>query len=436
MDVLVKKQLSVFDSVCIIAGIIIGAGIYETAPTVAAGMGSARGAFCIWIVGGLLALAGSACYGELATTFPQAGGDVVYLGKAYGPWAGFLFGWSQMMIIRPGDIAMMSFIFARYASRIVPFPGCGVGYALAPVLILTVLNILGVQHGKWTQNVLSVVKMSALLAIFSVGMLAPDKPDLTKPLLASLGGFELALILVMFTYGGWNEIAYVAAEVKNPSRNIIGALLIGVVSVMVLYCLVNAAFLQALGYESMSSSQAVAADTMKTVFPEAAGRVVSVLICLSCLGAINGLILTGARISYAVGTERRLFHYLGHWHEKFATPARALILQGLLSGVIVLLARSFIDTILYTAPLVWLFFLGTGCSLFVLRLRQPQTPRPFKVPGYPIIPAVFCLLCVFMLYNCVCYAYTNSRGGFIVMSALLLSGGVIALLGRHDSAKV
>ena len=422
MSTLVKKQLSVFDSICIIVGIIIGAGIYETAPAVAAAMGSPQGMFTIWIVGGLLALAGSVCYGELASTFPQTGGDVVYLGKAYGRWAGFLFGWSQMMMIRPGDIALMAFIFARYASRIVPFTAGGMVYALTPVMILTVLNMLGVRHGKWTQNVLAVIKMSALVMIVVVGMVAPKKAMMTEPPLPSLGGFELALILVMFTYGGWNEIGYVAAEVKHPDRNIIRALLIGVVSVTVLYCLTNAAFLAALGDEAMTTSQAVAADTIKAVFPEAAGRIVSVLICLSCLGAINGLILTGARISYAIGTDNRLFRHLGQWHDTRATPVHALLLQGLLSCAIILLARSFIDTILYTAPLVWLFFLATGLSVFVLRKKASNLTRPYKVTGYPLVPLIYCAACVFMLYSCTVFAFRNKPVGLMVLICLLMIG--------------
>ncbi len=432
MSMPVKKELTVFDSTCVIVGIIIGAGIYETAPAIAAGMGSPQGLLAIWLLGGLLALAGSICYGELATTWPQQGGDFVYLTRAYGKWAGFLFGWSQMMIIRPGDIAMMAFIFARYATQIYPFPACGIVYAVAPIIIMTGLNSVGVKQGKWTQNLLTVIKMVALLAIVVAAMLAPKKTIFSAPTMPTLGGFELALILVMFTYGGWNEIGYVAAEIKNPNRNIIRALLLGVISVTAIYVLVNVAFLSTLGYEAMVDSQAVAVDSLKTVFPETAARIVSVLICLSCLGAINGLILTGARISYAVGDKYRLFRHLGRWDSDTGTPIRALMLQGLLSCAIVLLAGSFINTILYTAPLVWLFFLGSGCGLFVLRFKYPKIPRPFRVVGYPVIPAVFCLMCLFMLYNCVCYAYSHCRAGFIMMAILLLTGGAIYCAGLHS----
>ncbi|MHC4455837.1 MAG: APC family permease [Planctomycetota bacterium] len=432
MGIVPKKELSLFDSTCIIVGIIIGAGIYETAPTVAAGMGSWSGTLSIWLVGGLLALAGALCYGELATAYPREGGDYVYLSRAYGRWAGYLFGWSQLVIIRPGDIALMAFVFGRYAETLyAPFANSRTIYAAGAVVVLTVINEVGVKEGKWTQNVLTVIKALGLVAIIAAVFFAGGSAARpAKPVGLTMGGLELALILVFFTYGGWNEMAYVAAEVKRPQRNIVRALVLGTIAVTALYVLVNYAFLQVLGYGKMAVSEAVAVEAVASVLPQTAGRAISILICISTLGAVNGLIFTGARISYAMGTEHRVFQGLGKWNRRFGTPMWALAVQGCLSLAIVLLAGSFIDTILYTAPVVWVFFLATGFSVFVLRRKEPQTPRPYKVTGYPVTTIVFCSCCVFMFYSCVSYALANKPIGLLMLSGVFLAGVLLYWLSE------
>ncbi len=437
MNAAPEKTLSLFDSTCIIVGIIIGAGIYETAPIIAASMGSGAGVTGIWLAGGMLALAGALCYAELATTYPREGGDYVYLSRAYGGAAGYIFGWAQLVIIRPGDIALMAFVFARYAGTLyAPSENVRVIYAVSAVAILTAINILGVRGGKWTQNLLTVIKTLGLLAIVAAGMLAPGAAKAAEPAALTMGGFELALILVLFTYGGWNEMAYVAAEIKQPERNIVRALVSGCAVVTLLYVLVNIAFLHALGYEKTAASGAVAVETVSTVFPDIAGRAISILICVSALGAVNGLIFTGARISYALGAEHASFRGLGRWSGSFGTPVRALVAQGCLSLAIVLFAGSFIDTILYTAPVVWLFFLATGMSVFILRQKEPGTQRPYKITGYPVTAIVFCACSVFMLYSSVSYALRNKPAGLLVMMGVLLAGLLVYLFTAMKGQKV
>ncbi len=421
-----EKKLSLFDSTCIIVGIIIGAGIYETVPIVAASVGSGAGVIGIWLAGGLLALSGALCYAELATAYPREGGDYVYLSRAYGRTAGYIFGWSQLVIIRPGDIALMAFVFARYASTLyAPSENIRLIYAVSAIILLTVINILGVREGKWTQNLLTVIKVLGLLAIVTAGMLAPGVSNAAGPSSLTMGGLELALILVLFTYGGWNEMAYVAAEIKLPERNIVRALVTGTVAVAALYVLVNITFLHTLGYTKTAASQAVAVDTVSAVFPDIAGRAVSILICISALGAVNGLIFTGARISYALGAEHAAFRGLGRWNGRFGTPVWALVVQGCLSLAIVLFAGSFIDTILYTAPVVWLFFLATGLSVFMLRKKEPGTLRAYKVTGYPATTIVFCTCSAYMFYSSVSYALRNKPAGLLVMSGVLLAGMLV-----------
>jgi len=430
MPVTPKKELSLYDSTCIIVGIIIGAGIYQMAPAIAAGAYCWWGVFAIWIVGGLLSLFGALGYAELATAYPREGGDYVYLSRAYGSWAGFLFGWGQLSIIRPGDIAVMAFAFATYIRTIydplAAHPEYSLrAYAAIAVVILTIINIIGVKEGKWTQNLLTTVKALGLLAIVGVAAFAPrGTPSASAETVEALP-LSLALIFVLFTYGGWNEMAYVAAEVKNPNRNIVRALVLGAVVVTVLYLLINGAFLHTLGYAGLANSEAVATDSVSTVFPEIGGRLVSTLVCISALGAVSGLIFTGARISYAMGAEHRAFRFVGKWNERKGTPVRALLLQGAIAVGLIAILGSFVDTLLYTAAPVYTFYLATNLSVIVLRAKEPSVERPYRVTGYPFTTLIFCAVCAFLIYSAVSYAWNEKTKSLCLLLGVLLAGMII-----------
>ncbi|MFZ9034210.1 MAG: APC family permease [Anaerohalosphaeraceae bacterium] len=427
-----QKMLSVFDSVCIIVGIIIGAGIYETAPLIASCMGTGLATLAIWLLGGLIALAGALNYSELATTYPRQGGDYVYLTRAFGRPMGFLFGWTQLVIIRPGDIALMAFIFGRYGSTLYSFAYSKIVYAISAIVVLSLINMLSVRQTKWTQNALTVIKIVGLGGLITAGLWAPYDGPAELPV-TEAGAIPLALILVLYTFGGWNEMAYVAAEVKQPQRNISRALVLGTLVVTVLYLLVNGAFLNALGYSGVATSEAVATETIAGVFSQNAGRFISILICISTLGAVNGLIFTGARISYALGTEHQFFGLLGRWHSRFGTPIWALILQGGLALGIIGFAGSFLDTILYTAPVVWVFFLGTCLSVWILRRKDRHAERGYKVPLYPVPTLVFGAACVFMLYSSVVYALRQKPAGFCIAAGCFLLGGIVYAITQQKT---
>ncbi len=427
-----KKELSLFDSTCIIVGIIIGVGIFQMAPDIARGAYCWWGVLAIWLAGGLISLFGALGYAELASAYPQEGGDYVYLSRAYGRWAGYLFGWIQLAIVRPGDIAVMAFAFAMYARTIYdPFTGSSISYgqrvyAGVAVAILTVINILGVKEGKWTQNILTIVKALGLLAIVGVAVVGPQ----SSPTSATFEPFpvSLALIFVLFTFGGWNEMAYVAAEVKNPHRNIVRALVLGSVAVTILYLLVNGAFLHTLGYEGLATSKAVATDCVSTAFPKIGGGLVSALVCISALGALNGLIFTGARISYALGAEHKTFGVLGRWHSGMGTPVWALAAQGAIAVALILIFGSFVDTILYTATAVYTFYLATSLSVIVLRYKEPRAERPYRVTGYPVTTLIFCAVCAFLIYSSISYAWSQKRGSLILLFVVLSVGVLLYIL--------
>jgi amino acid transporter len=418
-----KPELSLFDSTSLIVGIIIGAGIYQMAPDIARGAGSFWGVLGIWTLGGMLSLCGALSYAELATAYPREGGDYVYLSRAYGSWAGFLFGWAQMAIVRPGDIAVMAFAFATYARAIfdplanTSFPCAQQVYAVAAAVILTGINVLGVREGKWTQNLLTTVKSLGLLFIVAAALLGQPKPAL--PAAEGSLPWSLALIFVLFTYGGWNEMAYVAGEVKNPRRNIVRALFLGTAAVTVLYLLVNGAFLYTLGYAGLTAADAVASQVVSTALPRAGAALISVLICISALGAVNGLIFTGARISYALGADHRLFGALGRWHPQLGTPAMALLIQGAIAVALIVALGTFINAILYTAATVYSFYLASTLAVPVLRRKEPNAERPYRVWGYPITPLLFAATSLFLIHSAVVY-----RPWIALASGGLLLAGV------------
>jgi amino acid transporter len=383
-------------------------------------------------------LCGALGYAELATAYPQEGGDYAYLTRAYGRWAGFLFGWIQLAIVRPGDIAVMAFAFATYARALYDplaqgaFPYSQQFYAGAAVVALTIVNVIGVRQGKWTQNLLTLAKIVGLMAIVAVAAFGTPGAATAPP--ADPLPLSLALILVLFTFGGWNEMTYVAAEVVNPRRNIVRALVLGTASVTLLYLCVNGAFLHALGYAGLTISPAVAADTVSTLFPSAARALVSGLVCVSALGAVNGLIFAGARISYAVGCDHSVFRSLGGWDARWGTPARSLVLQGVIALGLIGVLGSFLNTLLYTAAPVYLFFLASNLAVMVLRRREPQTPRPYRAWGYPITTAVFCVTCAFLCYSAIRYKPDVALAALGILGAGLPLYGLSCWLDRRRTA--
>ncbi len=476
-----KRQLTLFDSTCIIVGIIIGAGIYETSPLIAQNVASLRWLIAVWVLGGLLSLVGALCYAELATAYPKSGGDYVYLTRGFGRPIGFLFAWAQLWVVRPGSIGAMAYVFARYADQLWPlsahlakwYPAADahlsaadkvlalaerqafcesialMAYAAASVVVLTAINMLGVREGKWTQNLLTVAKVLGLGAIVVVGFsftgspaAAPAAQAAPKPSLG-LSEFGLAMIFVLFTYGGWNEMAYVGAEVRNPKKNILRALVFGTVAVALIYVVVNLAFVHALGLDG-ARNFGVATEVLRqgltdwamrlgrldlatrAALGNWAGAAISVLICVSALGAINGNIFTGARIYYAMGTEHRLYGWLGRWSPRLGTPVSSLLIQGLITLALVvgfgMTANGFQGMVLFTTPVFWTFLVLVGLSVYVLRYRDPGTERPYRVPGYPITPIIFCLSSGYMVYASLSYAIQNRSWEAIWSVAILLAG--------------
>ena len=442
--------LSLKDAVAMIVGIVVGAGIFRTPSLVAANAGSELNALLLWLVGGVVSLAGALCYAELTTTYPHTGGDYHYLKRAYGRPLSFLFVWSRITVIQTGSVALLAFVFGDYASQLFRLGDYSSSvYAALVVVVLTGLNIVGVQLGTRTQNLLTVVEVFSLILVIVAGLILIDGsgPAATATLVSGSNQSEnaigLAMVFVLLTYGGWNEAAYISAEMKGR-REIARALLLSIALITGLYLLVNWAYLRGLGFSGVTSSEAVAADLMQRALGGNGARFVSILVAISALTSANASIFTGARTNYAFGRDFRLFRFLGRWQEGGNTPTNSLLVQGTIALVLVLIGtltrRGFATMVEYTAPVFWFFFLMVGLSLIVLRMKNPEMTRPFRVPLYPVVPLFFCASCLYMLQSSVIYSLQLYRTGdsatgigALVGVAVLLAGIPLFFLTRSRS---
>lgn len=440
-------RLGLWDAVSIIIGIVVGVTIFKVPPQV---FGSTPGpwvALGLWLLGGVLSLLGGLCYAELATTYPQSGGNYVYLTRAYGRPIGFLYGWAHLVCLQPGNVGIMAYVFADYAAGLFGLASHhGVWLAAGAVVALAGLNMLGVVLGKATQNVLTLTKVAGLAAVLVAGFVwgspAGFSPtgELPEPALG------IALILILYAYGGWSDAAFVAAEVRDLRRNIPRALLLGTAAITGIYLLVNAAYLCGLGYSAAQSARAPAADVLGLMLGRGGAQAMSLIVMVSALGAVNGLLLTGSRVYASLGADHRLFSRLGRWNTRVDAPVWALAVQaaiavGMILAVGTALGRARIDfglaglglepvpwsrfsdgfdTLLSaTAPIFWSFFLLAGLSLFVLRLKDRGRERPFAVPLFPLVPAVFCLTSLYMLHASLAWA-----GRLVLLPVIPLVGAV------------
>jgi amino acid transporter len=325
---------------------------------------------------------------------------------------------------------------ARYALTLFPqkyanAPAAGVVLAATAILVLAALNAVGLRVGKRTQNVLTAAKLLGLLAIIVVGLTvrAPGRPALAPELLT--GSLSLALIQIMFAYGGWADISFVAAEVRSPERNIFRALMLGTATVAAVYVLANLAFLHALGIGGVVRSQAVAVDVVALRLGSAGSRAISLLVVISCLGAINGMLLTGSRVFYALGTHHPTFAWLGAWNEATGVPLRSLVLQTLVTlGLVIACGgnQGFQRLVVVTAPFYWGFIALVGVALIVLRRRGRTREATYHVPLSPLTPLVFAATSGAMVYAGIRYAISTWAAEAWWAVIVLASGAMVGLI--------
>ncbi|MBR7070385.1 MAG: amino acid permease [Oxalobacter sp.] len=445
-----RRTVRLLEAIVLIIGLVIGSGIFK-APTAVAGMtGNSSGMFIAWILGGVVSLIGALCYAELATAFPHAGGDYHFIERAYGRSVAFLFGWARISVITTGSIALLAFVFGDYMQRLFSLDignlQCGSFiYAIAIVIILSWLNIRNVHTGMRTQALFTAIQVICLMLIIGgavyLTLTGNGNPQTMQPQTAApsmdFSGFGLAMVFVLLTFGGWNEAAYISAELENGRKNMVRALVFSITAITLLYLLVNWAYWTSLGLPGMASSKTIAADTMQLVWGEAAEKIISLMIAVSSLTSINATIIVGARSSYAMGQDWKPLRKLGVWNTERNTPVNALVVQCLASIVLVILGTliggGFNSMVEFTAPVFWLFFLLAGISLFILR-KQPRADNAFRVPFYPVLPIIFCLTCGYMLWSSLSYVYDQSLGNinaaWIGVAVLLIGLGLLGIIRR------
>jgi len=421
-----RPTLGTREAAAITIGIVIGAGVFRTPSLVAGGAASEAAVLLAWAAGGLISIIGALCYAELASAYPSAGGDYHFLTRAFGRRLSFLYAWARLSVIQTGSIALLAYVFGDYASEIVNLgPYSSAIYAAAVVIALTAVNWIGVHAGARTQNWLTLVEVGGLVALIVTGLLvAPaGAPSPSNAQTTSVG---LIMVFVLLTYGGWNEAVFVSAELKDARKRMAPVLVLSLVLITGLYLLANAAYLRVLGLGGVAASEAVAADVMRLAYGAPGAVAISALIAVSALTSANATAFTGARTAYALGCQHCALAFLGCWNEKSATPGNALLVQGAAALALVVVgafARSgFQVAVEYTAPVFWFFFLMVGLSLFVLRRREPQVERPFKVPFYPVLPVIFCLTNAYLLYSSLAYTGVGALVGVAVLGL-----GIVAL---------
>lgn len=416
-----RSTLSVIDAVCLLIGVVVGVGIFKTPSIVAAHAETSWGFLLLWIFGGVISLMGALCYAELGSANPNAGGEYHFLKRAYGKTTGFFFAWGRLGVIQTGAIAAVAFVLGDYLTALYSLgPSSSAIYAGIAVILLTALNVRGVQQSKWTQNGLTLITIGIMSILILTGVFVPSASEALPVVSESSTSFGFAMIFVLLTFGGWNEAVYLSGEVRNVQKNMSRILIIGTLVIGLLYLLINFAYLRTLGLDGMSGSDAVAADMMQAAFGVSGAQFVSLIIAGATLTTLNATIFTGARGASALGRDFEVLRWLGKWDEKADVPVNSLLLQGGISLFLIFIGafyrQGFTMMVEYTAPVFWLFFLLSALSLFVLRRKEPHLHRPFKVPLYPYIPAVFCLVCIYMLYSSLMHTGVGALMGIGVLA--------------------
>jgi len=424
-----RRELGLFDAAVVVAGGIVGVGIFANPSNVARVLHNPVHILIAWTVGGGVALIGGFVWAELASRFPDVGGQYVYLERAYPPIIGFLYWVALLFIINGGSLAAVSIVFASYVdSSFVPLGAVGVRAVAALSLVaLTAINAVGIRAGKWTNNLLMTAKVAGIVVLVALAFWHAASPasrfDLTPA--STLHGASVQLLLtalvpILFAYGGWQSCANIAGEIKNPARNLPRANVIGVIVVIILYLSLNLAYLWVLTPDRVAGSSAVAADVARAVAGDAGARFVALLIVISSLGFNAVVILTGARLYYAMASDGLLFAPAGRLHPRYRTPVFALWMQASVS--LVLLATNTYDQLLsYVVFADWLFFGLTAAGLLIVRARDPHPAGDVAfVPGHPVTTLMFVAVAAGIVLNSFVVYPTQSLIGASILAAATL----------------
>ena len=415
-----KRELGAWPAMSIVVGTVIGSGIFLVPKTMISRVGSVEAVFAVWIVGGLLSLAGALSYAELGAAIPEAGGEYAYLREAYGPLWGFIYSWTQLLVAKSGSIATLATGFFLYLTNFfpefdrvfytLPLPigprggplefRWGQIFAIVLILLLAWLNYYGVKLGGNVQVAVTGVKVALIgfiiLAGLGLGHAHAPGPSSIAPL--SFSGFIAALVAALWAYDGWNNVSMVSSEIKQPQKNLPVALIGGTAAVIAIYLLANIAYFKVMQPAEVASGTRVAADMMRKILGNAGAGAVSIAAMISIFAALNGSILSGARVPYAAARQGYLFHSLGYVHPEHHTPSRSILVLTLLAAVLVLSGRydDLFNLVIFAS---WILYGMTAAAVIVLRYKQPELPRPYRTLGYPAVPLLFIAGAIILLIS-------------------------------------
>ncbi len=402
-----KKELSLFGLIMIVVGSVIGSGIFLTPSQIAGHLSTPTSIMLVWCFGGFIALTGALTYGELGGMFPKTGGVYVYLKEAYGDFVAFLYGWAYFTVIMSGTVAALAIAFASYMSYL--FEMSDVEKTILAVFVVFVvsgINIFRVKLVEMFTNTFSIMKLLGIAIIILIGlfwgsyetMTIPEIANNTKPETNLFTSFGLALIGVLWSFGGWHHASFLSGEAKNANKNIPRAMIIGTSLVLLVYLLTNVAYLFLLSTAEMAQSESLAADALSKIIP-LGGVVIAIIILISTFGTALVGALTGPRLYLAMANDGLFFKKLSEIHPKSNTPVNAIIAQGVWAVIILIMWGTFEAVITYVVFIDWIFFFLTAIIVVLFRIKRKDAARPYKTPLYPLTPIIFIITSFLFVIN-------------------------------------
>ena len=420
-----KKELSLYGLTMVAIGSCIGSGIFLTPSQIAGYLPAPLLILLVWAIGGVITLTGALTFAELGSMFPEAGGVYVYLKEAYGPLFGFLYGWVYLVVITSGANAALSIACAYYLAFIFPMSQTGITItAIVALILVTIINILRVKAAEIFANVFTGLKLLGISAVITIGLVfgraevnlfSTGSEPRTGGLFAAFG---LALIGVLWSYGGWQHASFVAGEARDARRTIPRAMVIGAVVVSVVYLLTNLAYLFLLPVGEIAASQSIAAEAVSTVIPFG-GLLIALMIAISTFGTLGIYTLSAPRIYYAMAKDGLFFKKLAYVHPKFRTPVNSILVQSAWAVVLLLFWGTFEDLITYVVFTDWVFFGLTAVGIFIFRRKRKDMPRPYRTIGYPVVPLIFITITFLFVVNALIAKPLHAGAGLILMAASL-----------------
>lgn len=411
------RRLGVFDATMLVMGGIIGSGIFLNPAEVARAVSAPGWIVGVWLIGGVIAIAGAFVYAELAARRPEVGGQYAYLRDAFGPLPAFLYGWSLLLVIQSGGMAAVAITFARYFLEVTGLGVPDAAVAIAALALLTAINCLGVRAGGTVQSVLMVLKIGAIVALVLCGLLLAPwfPPSSAQTGAVETSGLLMALTPVMFAYGGWQTASFVAAEMRDPRRDLARGLLMGVIGVVILYTAVTFACVAVLGPAGLADTRAPASAVMRLALGETGANLIALGVAISALGFLSQGMLTTPRVYFAMAEDRLFFPQLARVSPRTHAPILAILLQGV-AACLIALTGTYGQILSYVVSVDFIWFALTGAALVVFRNRDRE-PAGFQVPGHPFTTWFFILACAITVIGTVAAHPVNSAIGFAILAA-------------------